>query len=288
VIGAFLRGLAFEPPVASAQVKSAVLLAGLHAATPTTVLERRPTRDHTERMLPLFGADVSIEEGELGRAVHLRPGPRLRGARVQVPGDPSSAAFLLAAALVVPGSEVTVQGVLLNPLRTGLFETLREMGADLEIQLRSEAGESVGDVTARHSRLKGVVVPPERAPSMIDEYPILSILGAFAEGVTVMRGVEDLRNKETDRITAVATGLRGCGVQVDEEMDGLIVHGRGRPPRGGCLIETHGDHRLAMAFAVMGMGAETPITVDRADMVGTSFPGFAQLMRGVGADLAET
>jgi 3-phosphoshikimate 1-carboxyvinyltransferase len=162
------------------------------------------------------------------------------------------------------------------------------MGADLEIQLRSEAGESVGDVTARHSRLKGVVVPPERAPSMIDEYPILSILGAFAEGVTVMRGVEDLRNKETDRITAVATGLRGCGVQVDEEMDGLIVHGRGRPPRGGCLIETHGDHRLAMAFAVMGMGAETPITVDRADMVGTSFPGFAQLMRGVGADLAET
>jgi 3-phosphoshikimate 1-carboxyvinyltransferase len=204
--------------------------------------------------------------------VHLRPGPRLRGARVQVPGDPSSAAFLLAAALVVPGSEVTVQGVLLNPLRTGLFETLREMGADLEIQLRSEAGESVGDVTARHSRLKGVVVPPERAPSMIDEYPILSILGAFAEGVTVMRGVEDLRNKETDRITAVATGLRGCGVQVDEEMDGLSVH----------------DHRLAMAFAVMGMGAETPITVDRADMVGTSFPGFAQLMRGVGADLAET
>ena len=285
VIGAFLRGLAYEPPVASAQVKSAVLLAGLHAASSTTVLERRPTRDHTERMLPAFGADVSIEETEIGRAVHLRPGSRLRGTAVRVPGDPSSAAFPLAAALVTPGSEVTVEGVLLNPLRCGLFETLREMGAELEIVVRNDAGEPVGDVTARYSRLKGVVVPPDRAPSMIDEYPILSVVAAFAEGATVMRGVEDLRRKETDRITAVATGLRACGVGVDEEMDGLVVHGRARPPRGGAAVETHGDHRLAMAFAVLGLAAEAAVTVDRAEMVATSFPGFVEMMRGLGADI---
>ncbi|MBW3618358.1 MAG: 3-phosphoshikimate 1-carboxyvinyltransferase [Proteobacteria bacterium] len=286
VIGAFLRGLAYEPPVASAQVKSAVLLAGLHAASPTTVLERRPTRDHTERMLPAFGADLSVEQTEIGRAVHLRPGARLRGTSVRVPGDPSSAAFPLAAALITPGSEVTVAGVLLNPLRCGLFQTLREMGAELEIAVREDAGEPVGDVTARFSRLRGVVVPPERAPSMIDEYPILSVLAAFAEGTTVMRGVEDLRRKETDRITAVATGLRACGVEVDEEMDGLIVHGRGRPPRGGAAVETHGDHRLAMGFAVLGLGAEAAVTVDRAEMVATSFPGFVAMMGGLGADVA--
>jgi 3-phosphoshikimate 1-carboxyvinyltransferase len=287
VIGAFLRGLAYEPPVASAQVKSAVLLAGLNAASPTTVLERSPTRDHTERMLPLFGADVSVEDGELGRAVHLRPGPRLRGASVRVPGDPSSAAFLLAAALITPGSEVTVEGVLLNPLRIGLFETLHDMGADLEWEVATGDGEPVGDVRARYSQLRGVVVPPERAPSMIDEYPILSVVAAFAQGDTVMRGVEELRHKEADRITAVATGLRGCGVQVVEEMDGLVVHGRGRPPKGGCTLESHGDHRLAMAFAVLGLAAEGGTAVDGAEMIGTSFPGFLDLMRAIGANLAE-
>lgn len=285
VIGAFLRGLAYEPPVASAQVKSAVLLAGLNAASPTTVLERRPTRDHTERMLPFFGADLSVEEGESGRAVHLRPGPRLRGASVRVPGDPSSAAFLLAAALITPGSEVTVEGVLLNPLRIGLFDTLREMGADLEWEPREGAGEPVGDIRARYSQLRGVTVPPDRAPSMIDEYPILSVVAAFAQGATVMRGVEELRHKEADRITAVATGLRGCGVQVDEEMDGLVVHGRGRPPRGGCTLESHGDHRLAMAFAVMGLATEGGTRVDGGEMIGTSFPGFVETMRSLGADL---
>jgi 3-phosphoshikimate 1-carboxyvinyltransferase len=286
VIGAFLRGLSYEPPVASAQVKSAVLLAGLNAASPTTVLERRPTRDHTERMLPLFGADVSIEDGEIGRAVHLRPGAKLRGAVVRVPGDPSSAAFPLAAALITPGSEVTVEGVLLNPLRTGLLDTLQDMGAELRVEVHDTEGEPVGDVTARFSRLRPVTVPPDRAPSMIDEYPILCALAAFAEGPTVMRGVEELRHKETDRITAVATGLRACGVEVEEEMDGLIVHGRARPPRGGAVVETHGDHRLAMAFAVLGLGAEAAVTVDRAEMVGTSFPGFAEMMQGLGADLS--
>jgi 3-phosphoshikimate 1-carboxyvinyltransferase len=286
VIGAFLRGLAYEPPVASAQVKSAVLLAGLNAAGPVTVLERLPTRDHTERMLAAFGADVSVEEAEIGRAVHLRPGARLRPTRVRVPGDFSSAAFPLAAALITPDSEVTVRGVLLNPLRTGLLDTLREMGAQIEIGgARDMGGEPVGDLTARTSRLRGVVVPPERAPSMIDEYPILAAVAAYAEGATVMRGVGELRHKESDRITATATALRACGVQVDEEMDGVVVHGRGRPPRGGAEVETHGDHRLAMAFAVLGLGAEAAVRVDRPEMIATSFPDFAALLRGLGAEL---
>jgi len=286
VIGAFLRGFAYEPPVASAQVKSAVLLAGLNAAGPVTVLERRPTRDHTERLLAAFGADVSVEETEGGRAVHLRPGRRLRPAHVRAPGDFSSAAFPLAAALVTPGSEVTVEGVLLNPLRCGLLETLLEMGADIAVSNERESGgERVGDVTARHSRLQGVAVPPERAPSMIDEYPILSAVAAFAEGETVMRGVRELRLKESDRITATASALRGCGVAVEEEMDGLVVSGRGRPPVGGCSVESHGDHRIAMASLVLGLGAEQPMTVDRAEMIATSFPGFVPLMQGLGADI---
>jgi 3-phosphoshikimate 1-carboxyvinyltransferase len=193
----------------------------------------------------------------------------------------------LAAALITPGSEVTVEGVLLNPLRIGLFETLHDMGADLEWEVATGDGEPVGDVRARYSQLRGVVVPPERAPSMIDEYPILSVVAAFAQGDTVMRGVEELRHKEADRITAVATGLRGCGVQVVEEMDGLVVHGRGRPPKGGCTLESHGDHRLAMAFAVLGLAAEGGTAVDGAEMIGTSFPGFLDLMRAIGANLAE-
>jgi 3-phosphoshikimate 1-carboxyvinyltransferase len=286
VIGAFLRGLAYEPPVASAQVKSAVLLAGLNAAGPVTVLERLPTRDHTERMLAAFGADVSVEEAETGRAVHLRPGSKLRPTRVQAPGDFSSAAFPLTAALITPDSEVTVRGVLLNPLRTGLLDTLQEMGARIEVgAVRELGGEPVGDLTARTSRLKGMSVPPERAPRMIDEYPVLAVAAAFADGPTVMQGVGELRHKESDRITATATALRACGVQVDEEMDALVVHGRGRPPRGGAEVETHGDHRLAMAFAVLGLGAEAAVGVDRPEMIDTSFPGFAALLRGLGAEL---
>ena len=286
VIGAFLRGLAYEPPVASAQVKSAVLLAGLNAASPVTVLERRPTRDHTERMLAAFGADITVEETDLGRAVHLRPGARLRPTHVDVPGDFSSAAFPLAAAVVTPGSEVTVEGVLLNPLRTGFLQTLREMGADITVtNARDSGGERVGDITARHSRLRGVVVPPDRAPSMIDEYPILSAVAAFAQGETVMRGVQELRLKESDRITTTASALRHCGIEVEEEMDGLVVTGRGGAPSGGCVVETHGDHRVAMAFLVLGLGAERSMTVDRAEMISTSFPGFVPLMQGLGADI---
>ena len=286
IYGAFLRGLAYEPPVASAQVKSAILLAGVNASTPTIVLEPRPTRDHTERMLTAFGADLEVLETESGRAVHIRPGPRLRPRPVTVPGDPSSAAFLLGAALITPDSEVTVEGMLLNPLRTGFLDTLREMGAEIEVTARQDqGGEAVGDVTARTSALRGVMVPPERAPAMIDEYPILAAIAAFADGPTVMRGVEDLRHKESDRIASVAAGLRACGVQVEEEMDGMTVQGRGRPPAGGGDVRTHGDHRVAMAHLVLGLAAERPVTVNRAEMIATSFPGFAELMQSLGAEI---
>ena len=287
IYGGFLRGIAYEPPIASAQVKSAVLLAGLNAQSPSIVLEHRPTRDHTERMLTAFGADLTVEEVETGRAVHIRPGPRLRPTRVDVPGDASSAAFLLAAALITEGSDVTVEGVGLNPLRTGLFDTLREMGAEIEISgEHMRGGEPVGDVRARSSRLRGVTVPPERAPSMIDEYPVLAAVAAFAEGPTEMRGVGELRLKESDRITAMASGLRACGVAVDEEMDGLIVRGAGRPPRGGGDVRTQGDHRVAMACLVLGLGAERPVCADRAEMIATSFPGFTDAFAGLGAEIA--
>ena len=286
IYGAFLRGLAYEPPVASAQVKSAILLAGLNASTATIVLEPRPTRDHTELMLAAFGADIEVVQTDSGRAVHIRPGPRLRPRPVTVPGDPSSAAFPLAAALVIPGSEVTVEGMLLNPLRTGLLDTLREMGADITVTPREDqGGEAVGDVTARYSALRGVVVPPERAPAMIDEYPVLAAVAAFADGPTSMRGVEELRHKESDRIASMAAGLRACGVALEEEMDGLVVQGRGRPPPGGAEVRTHGDHRVAMAHLVLGLGAERPVTVTRAEMIATSFPGFTELMRSLGAEI---
>jgi len=206
-----------------------------------------------------------------------------------VPGDPSSAAFPLVAALVTAGSEVTVEGVLLNPLRTGLLETLREMGADLSVaNVRQESGEQVGDVTARYSSLRGVVVPPERAPSMIDEYPILAVAAAYAEGATVMRGIGELRVKESDRIAMMAAGLAACGVGVEEEPEGLIVAGTARanhPVKGGGLVHTHGDHRIAMSCLVLGLGAEQPVAVDEPGMIATSFPGFSALMGGLGADI---
>ena len=286
--GGFLRGLAYEPPVASAQVKSAVLLAGLNASTPTLVLEPKRTRDHTERMLAAFGADIDVEHSDEAWIIRLQPGRRLRGTRVAVPGDPSSAVFPLAAALITPGSEVTVEGVLLNPLRAGLFETLREMGANMEISgEREEGGEPVGDVTARTSQLRGVVVPASRAPSMIDEYPVLAAVAAFAEGSTVMCGVEELRHKESDRIALLARGLAACGVEVEEEMDGLTVHGDGGTPHGGAEVHTQGDHRIAMAHLVLGLGSAEPVTVDHAEMIATSFPTFLELMRGLGAEIAE-
>lgn len=284
--GGGLKRISYRPPEPSAQVKSAVLLAGLHAAGGAEVIEAEATRDHTERMLRAFGASVEVEDTAEGRRISLAGGQRLTGTAVAVPGDPSSAAFPLVAALIVPGSEVTVEGVLLNPLRTGLLQTLREMGADLVVSNAREAGgEQVGDVTARHSRLHGVNVPPERAPAMIDEYPILAVAAAFAQGRTVMRGLAELRVKESDRIALTAAGLAACGVAVEEEPEGLIV--TGGPVRGGARVATHGDHRIAMSHLVLGLAAEAPVTVDEPGMIATSFPTFVPLMRSLGGEIAE-
>ena len=286
--GGHLKHISYRLPVASAQVKSAVLLAGLHAAGGVEVIEPEPTRDHTERMLGAFGATLEIIDEPHARRIVLPPGPQLTGTHVLVPGDPSSAAFPLVAALITPGSEVTVEGVLLNPLRIGLLDTLREMGADLAIaNHRVSGGESIADVTARYSSLKGVAVPPERAPSMIDEYPILAIAAAFAEGETIMRGVGEMRVKESDRIALMARGLEACGVDVEEEPEGFIVRGTGEAPRGGASIETSSDHRIAMSHLVLGLAAQAPVSVDEPEMIATSFPGFAELMTGLGADILE-
>jgi 3-phosphoshikimate 1-carboxyvinyltransferase len=284
VHGGKIHAIDYRLPMASAQVKSAILLAGLGANGVTTVVEPEPTRDHTERMLRAFGVGVDVEDTPEGRRIRLTPGP-LKATPVHVPGDPSSAAFPIVAGLLVPGSEVTVEGVLLNPLRTGLLDTLSEMGAEITIARRDGAGESVGDVTVRASKLRGVTVPPVRAPSMIDEYPILAAAAAFAEGPTVMRGIGELRVKESDRIALMVAGLRACGVEVDEEPDGLVVHGRGRPPRGGAEVHTAGDHRIAMAHLVLGLAAEQPVTVDEPGMIATSFPGFVALMRSLGGQI---
>ena len=284
--GGGLRGIDYTLPVPSAQVKSAVLLAGLNADGETTVREPEPTRDHTERMLRAFGVEVATATEGGGARATVRGGSRLTGARVDVPGDPSSAAFPLVAGLIARGSQVRCANVLLNPLRTGLYDTLREMGASLETQNAREAGgEPVGDLVASHSGLRGVVVPPERAPSMIDEYPILAVAAAFAEGTTVMRGIGELRVKESDRIALVAALLRACGVEVEEEPEGLIVHGRGGPPEGGARIVTHGDHRIAMSALVLGLAARREVSVDEAGMIATSFPGFVRLMRSLGAEI---
>ena len=287
--GGGLKRIAYRLPEPSAQVKSAVLLAGLNAEGGAQVIEPEPTRDHTERMLRAFGAQVQVQDTPEGRVITLAGGQSLSAAPVRVPGDPSSAAFPLVAALVTPGSEVTVEGVLLNPLRAGLFETLREMGADLTVEnLREEGGEQVGDLTARHSVLRGVVAPPERAPSMIDEYPILAAAAAFAQGPTVMRGIGEMRVKESDRIALMAQGLAACGVDVQEEPEGLIVTGgAGRPAAGGARVTTRGDHRIAMSHLVLGLAAEAAVEVDEPGMIATSFPGFVALMRGLGAEIAE-
>ena len=283
--GGALKGMSYRLPVASAQVKSAVLLAGLNAKGLTEVIEPEPTRDHTERLLRAFGAAVEVSDEADGRHIRLHGGQPLAGCVVKVPGDPSSAAFPLVAALVTPGSEVTVRGVLLNPLRAGLFETLREMGADLEVtNLREESGEPVGDLTARSSRVKGIEVPAARAPSMIDEYPILAVAAAFADGRTVMHGIGELRVKESDRIALMAQGLAACGLQVEEDPQTLIVIGGA--VRGGAQVITHGDHRIAMSHLVLGLGAQAPVTVDEPGMIATSFPGFVQLMADLGADIA--
>ncbi len=277
----------FVPPVASAQLKSAVLLAGLAAPGETIVVEKEATRDHTEKMLTHFGAKVRVEPlGAHGRRITLTGRPELSPAPLQVPADPSSAAFPLAAALIVPGSEIVLDGVMMNPLRTGLFLTLREMGADIEtLAVTNDGGEEVADLRVKASSLRGVDVPAERAPAMIDEYPILAVLASFAEGTTRMRGLSELRVKESDRLAATADMLRVNGVAVEIEGDDLIVHGNGRAPGGG-VVATHMDHRLAMSALVMGLASDKPVAVDDAAFIATSFPGFVELMRGLGAELS--
>ena len=279
--------IVYDLPVPSAQVKSSILLAGLHAPGRTTVIEPLATRDHTERMLAFFGAELKIEDQQGGaRAVTVCGDAELEGADLTVPGDPSSAAFIVAAALICPGSEVVIENMLMNPTRTGFFETLREMGADIEVlDLREEGGEPVGDLRVKASALKGVHVPPERAPSMIDEYPVLAAVAAFAEGETRMEGLAELKVKESDRLAATAAGLKACGVVARIDGDDLIVHGTGTV-KGGGSVETHMDHRIAMAFLTLGLGADEPVTVDDVSMIATSFPGFAALMTKLGAALA--
>jgi len=289
--GGNLRRIAYRLPEPSAQVKSAVLLAGLQAGGGAEVIEPEATRDHTERMLRGFGAEVEVREEGSSRRIILPPGQTLKGTRIHVPGDPSSAAFLLVAALITPGSEITVQGMLLNPLRIGLLDTLGEMGADLSVtNVRDEGGETVADITARHSALEGVEVPPERAPSMIDEYPILGIAAAFASGRTVMRGIGEMRVKESDRIALMAAGLTACGIGVEEETETLTVvgaKGGNHLVAGGAAVATHGDHRIAMSHLILGLAADAPVSVDEPGMIATSFPGFVDLMRGLGADISE-
>jgi 3-phosphoshikimate 1-carboxyvinyltransferase len=279
----------YRLPVASAQVKSAVLLAALNTPGSTSVIEPEPVRDHTELMLRHFGARLSIErEPDGARASTLEGQPELKGRRIRVPADPSSAAFPAVAALIRPGSELRLEGVGLNPHRTGLYETLREMGAEIQtLDARAEAGEPVGDLLIRAGRLRGIEVPASRAPSMIDEYPILAVAAAFAEGRTVLRGLAELKVKESDRLAAIAEGLARCGVKVETGADSLTVEGRGAPPKGGARIATRLDHRIAMAFLVLGIGAKEPVTVDDAAPIETSFPGFAALMNGLGAEIAE-
>jgi 3-phosphoshikimate 1-carboxyvinyltransferase len=288
--GGGLQRIAYTVPVPSAQVKSAVLLAGLHAQGGVEVLELEATRDHTERMLRAFGAQVDVTQEGPARRIVLPGGQSLTGTTVRVPGDPSSAAFPLVAALITPGSQVTVEGVLMNPLRIGLLDTLTEMGADLVISnLREEGGESVADVTARYSQLTGVVVPPERAPSMIDEYPILAVAAAFAEGPTRMQGIGEMRVKESDRIALMAQGLSSCGVGVEEGPDSLTVVGSVRANHGvagGARVTTHGDHRIAMSHLILGLASDQAVAVDEPGMIATSFPGFLELMRSLGGEIA--
>ncbi len=280
------RPVEFESPVPSAQVKSAVLLCALASPGTTTVIEKEATRDHTERMLRHFGAEISVgPHGKQGSRIVLKGRPDLAPQRIVVPGDPSSAAFPLVAALLVPGSDLLIENVLINPLRTGLLTTLREMGAVIEtVEPRDEGGEPVADLRVRSSSLRGVEVPAERAPSMIDEYPILAVAASFAQGETRMRGLGELRVKESDRLAAVAAGLRANGVTCEIDGDDLIVQGSGRATGGG-LVATHMDHRSAMSFLVMGLASEQPVAVDDTAFVATSFPGFAELMNSLGADM---
>ncbi|WP_297326663.1 3-phosphoshikimate 1-carboxyvinyltransferase [uncultured Bartonella sp.] len=280
--------ITYRVPMASAQVKSAVLLAGLNTPGITTVIEPVMTRDHTEKMLVGFGADLEVETDADGvRYIHLQGQGELSGQTITVPGDPSSAAFPLVAALITEGSDVTIENVLLNPTRTGLITTLLDMGADIAFQnKRQTGGEDVADIRVRSSKLKGVRVPKERAPSMIDEYPVLAIAAAFAEGKTVMEGLAELRVKESDRLAAVANGLKINGVECEEGQDFLVVSGRPSGKNiGGGTVTTHLDHRIAMSFLVLGLRAERPVTIDDRRMIATSFPEFMDMMTNLGAKI---
>ena len=278
--------LEYRLPVASAQVKSAVLLAGLNARGITLVIEPEATRDHSENMLRHFGATVSVEAEGHGRIIRLTGQPELRGADVAVPGDVSSAAFPLAAALLVAGSRLRIDGIGLNPLRAGLLLCLEEMGADIQVEnRRTEGGEPVGDLVVAHSALRAIDVPAERAPSMIDEYPILAVLAACANGTTRMRGLKELRVKESDRLAATAALLSVNGARVEIDGDNLIVHGTGAPPAGGGHVATHMDHRIAMSALVLGQATAAPVSVDDSAFIDTSFTGFVSLMTGIGAGL---
>ncbi len=285
------RALSYRLPVPSAQVKSAVLLAGLAARGTTEVFEPEACRDHSERMLGHFGATITLDPlAGGGRRIALEGQPELQGQALSVPGDPSSAAFPLVAALLVPGSEVVLPGVGLNPTRNGLFVTLEEMGADIAYEnRRDEGGEPVADIRVKASALTGVEIPAARAPTMIDEYPVLAVAAACATGRTVMQGLAELRVKESDRLTLVAKGLAATGVSVEEGTDSLVVTGCGgnARPRGGATIASALDHRIAMAFLVLGLAAERPVTVDDASPIATSFPGFAAMMKALGADLRQ-
>lgn len=279
----------YEVTVASAQVKSALLFAALNATGRSRISQRALTRDHTEKMLAAFGADITVEPlSGGGEVISLMGEAELSPCALDVPRDPSSAAFPLVAGLLVPGSAVSTPGVLLNVRRTGLFDALRAMGAEITVSnLRQSGGEEIGDVAVRFSALRGIEVPPEGAPAMIDEYPILAVAAAFAEGRTVMRGLEELRVKESDRLSAIVAGLRANGVTVEELEDGLIVEGRGADGvPGGGMVETHMDHRIAMSFLVMGMAARAPVAVDDVAMIATSFPEFEGLMTNLGASFA--
>lgn len=273
--------ITYTLPVASAQVKSAVLLAGLNTPGRTTVIEPVATRDHTERMLKAFGADIVITSKADGRHITITGQRELKSQVIDVPGDPSSAAFPIVAALIVPGSDITIENVMLNETRTGLITTLIEMGGDITIEnKRLAGGEDVGDLRVRSSKLKGIKVPADRAPSMIDEYPALAVAASFAQGVTHMAGLDELRVKESDRLAAVEAGLNANGVTTRSGPDWLEVEG-GKVPGGG-LVATHLDHRIAMSFLVMGLASVKPVRVDDGAMIATSFPNFSDLMNGLG------
>jgi 3-phosphoshikimate 1-carboxyvinyltransferase len=284
-----LLPIEYTLPMASAQVKSAILLAGLAAPGETTVIEPHPTRDHTETMLRQFGATVRVEDRADGaRVITITGEPELAGQVVQVPADPSSAAFPAVAALITKGSELQLERVGINPLRFGLFEVLTKLGADITVEpLNDYGGEPLADLTVRSSTLTGIEVPAEIAPRMIDEYPILAVAAAFAHGPTVMNGLAELRVKESDRLDATARGLTACGIEVEETADRLVVHGTGGQVLGGGVIAANLDHRIAMSFLTLGLGAENPVSIDDSATIDTSFPNFVALMQGVGAVIDE-